>query len=273
MLTIFPNIFNFQLMAANYNQYLSAIEFLEDNSEKMLKELGAENVITTCYDIDELDIDNKESSRVLWNTSIIQDIWLKRNCQLDFVQDRIKSQYGSDFKTLSLFSAYMDFSNGLTASIIRFDIGESYINLFYTTNDETYVFDENDELVVYGDSTFLEIVSQIVNPEGYGYTSAHFDFSVEFDICGMNIAYRDSKYYFKDTILDFIPEVKINFPKIKHSYDVNDADNVPASQIIFSDRNTFCSLDQYENYTDYDLKRFIKIGKFNINPNILNFIK
>ncbi len=257
---------------ANYDQYLKAIKFLDDNSEKMLKELGEENVITTYYKKDHF-FDEPESTKPLWNTSIIQDIWLKRKCPLDFVQDRIKSQYGSDFKTLSLFSAYMDFSNGLTASIIRFKVCESYIDLFDTTNDETYVFDETDELVVYGDSTFLEIVSEMIDPEGYGYTSAHFDFSVEFDICGMNIAYRDSKYYFEDTILDFIPEVKINFPKIKHSYDVNDTDNIPASQIIFSNRNTFCSLDQYKNYTDFDVKKFIKGGRFNINPNILNFIK
>ena len=34
---------------------------------------------------------------VLWNTPTYFDIWLIRNCPIDFIQDRLKQQYASDY--------------------------------------------------------------------------------------------------------------------------------------------------------------------------------
>ena len=47
-------------------------------------------------------------SMVLWNTPVWLDIWLIRNCPIDFIQDRLKYQYGKDYELIKQYRSIYD---------------------------------------------------------------------------------------------------------------------------------------------------------------------
>lgn len=44
----------------------------------------------------------------LWNTPTYFDIWLIRNCHIDFIQDRLKDQYGEEYNQIKNYKSDYD---------------------------------------------------------------------------------------------------------------------------------------------------------------------
>ncbi len=54
---------------------------------------------------------------VLWNTPYYMDRWLIRNCPIDFIQKRLKEQYGNDYEDIKNGNCEMYERNGLGKDI------------------------------------------------------------------------------------------------------------------------------------------------------------
>lgn len=86
----------------------------------------------------------------LWNTPVYFDIWLIRNCPINFIQDRLETQYGNDYKLIkkgrSEYDTYK--RNGLGKhfhyKIIRKPNWKHRYNFLYTDrNGKEKVYKEN----------------------------------------------------------------------------------------------------------------------------------
>lgn len=88
---------------------------------------GKVNVSDFIYDEPDWDYINENFSdnptTVLWNTPTYFDVWLIRNCPLDFIQDRLKEQYGSSYDDIKNGTSEYDiFKRNGRGEDIRFNI-------------------------------------------------------------------------------------------------------------------------------------------------------
>lgn len=67
------------------NPKIYASEFINEYTEEDWKWLEEEKK------------NGKDHSIILWNTPTYFDVWLIRNCPIDFIQDRLKEQYDSEY--------------------------------------------------------------------------------------------------------------------------------------------------------------------------------
>lgn len=83
-----------------YDQYLELVEWCKergyveypDGTKESLEEY-------LCYDLSKeyfFDNDGNKRQFPVWNTPSHFDYWLARNCQLPYIQDRLKTQYGEE---------------------------------------------------------------------------------------------------------------------------------------------------------------------------------
>ena len=75
--------------------------------------------------------------KILWNTPIYFDIWLIRNCPFDFIQNRLKEQYGGGWSKTAFTdhneSLYEQIKNG-TNSVVIFDQIENDVDKDFINN-------------------------------------------------------------------------------------------------------------------------------------------
>lgn len=76
----------------SWEEYQSLVEWCKDKSFT-LKNGDVIRPSSYIYEWDKKSFDGEESLPV-WNTPTCLDIWLIRNCPLEFIQDRLKEQYG-----------------------------------------------------------------------------------------------------------------------------------------------------------------------------------
>ena len=122
----------------NYNN-LTKVEF--DSYKETFIETYCKNYNTTYEEA------AKHFSMVLWNTPTWLDIWLIRNCPIEFIQDRLKYQYGEEYEQIKNgTSAYDTYKrNGLGKNfhykVIRKPNWKPCYNFYYTdhfNNDKHY---------------------------------------------------------------------------------------------------------------------------------------
>lgn len=70
-------------------------------------------------ELKEDDFNNLSENRelVLWNTPWYMDKWLIRNCPIEFIQKRLKEQYGDDYDAIKNGTYKMYERNGLGKDI------------------------------------------------------------------------------------------------------------------------------------------------------------
>ena len=96
----------------SYEDYKKVIDWCKDKSFK----LSNGQIIYPSdfiYYPDITDKDFKEGEVVLWNTPTYFDIWLIRNCPFDFIQNRLKEQYGGGWSK----TAFTDHNESLYEQI------------------------------------------------------------------------------------------------------------------------------------------------------------
>ena len=77
---------------SSWEEYRSLVEWCKDKSF-VLKNGDVIRPIKYIYKWEEEDFDGEREIPV-WNTPTYLDIWLIRNCPLEFIQERLKEQYG-----------------------------------------------------------------------------------------------------------------------------------------------------------------------------------
>lgn len=251
----------------NESEWNLAKKFHQETLDQQIKELPTS--ISLYYD----EFPGGDEC-VLWNTSRIQDIWLWKNCQLDFIKERLKFQYGEGY--------FNELSNLITfeqnyVSLVEIDSEPYYFPLFYQVNDtEVEMFEPSDEILIYGSTNWLEVLDYIKN----------FTFStkrdIEFSICyyGAILTYKNGDWFdendnqLKSNISWFDSE--LHFPKINHSLDSNDVLKVPNKHFIFiADESGIHPITDYKNLPD-DLsiiQKWINSGRFGIPRYIHSIIK
>lgn len=273
------------------NQWSQANDFLKNSKVQM--ELELDNPISMYLDFEEVDENPLGKERIpIWNTTPIQDIWLAKNCQFDFVQNRLKEQYDKSFFD---FAEYVDFSiNYVTIERIK-SKGSDKIDLgfYYFPNpepDETcYGLEPSDSILVYG-TTFFAKVIHVAKRLVSRYTS----FLDEFDDLEVYVCYFGANLIFtKDIVFielqdgtkmqtHFIPcifEEDIELPWIVHSYNSNDAKSttIPSPQLIYiSSEDSIHALSTYKQVTEHDwefIQKGLKYGRFDIPKYIQELLK
>jgi hypothetical protein len=269
----------------NKAQYESAVQFLKNNKEKMLAELGQE--IKTYSSKWESD---PEQVLPIWTTSFINDVWLYKNCNLDFVQKRLREQWGENCEKLVMFGQMCDFSTPFVHIIWIYSTNDSSVSMVFTYEDEhgdNCVLDETDEIISIGDAYILEVlnfaVQSLTNQKPY---FSKF-ITVEFNYYGATMKFQDGKFYcfmgvdgdYKWTeIKDFWPttvilEQHLKVPKIEITLDTNKAFKYNREKIFFSDgykEGGFVdSLSEYNQCMDGMIKR----GAFHKSEHLLKFFR
>lgn len=103
-----------------YNQYKEVCDWCKDvvvtfDINKNIKFKPSEFI----YEYTEDDFKNlpENAELVLWNTPSYMDKWLIRNCPIDFIQKRLKEQYGDDYDDIKNSNCEMYERDGLGKNI------------------------------------------------------------------------------------------------------------------------------------------------------------
>lgn len=103
-----------------YNQYKEVCDWCKDvvvtfDINKKIKFKPSDFI----YEYTEDDFKNlpENGELVLWNTPCYMDKWLIRNCSIDFIQNRLKEQYGDDYDDIKNGNCEMYERDGLGKDI------------------------------------------------------------------------------------------------------------------------------------------------------------
>lgn len=245
----------------NSAQYQLGKEFAEKTCEQQIREMGEPICLYP------------ENSGVLWNTSTKQDIWLRNNCPLDFVQNRLTDQY--DYEELTKLAELIDFSfNGVFITQIETPKDSIY---FWEElgNDEMEVLGTDDEVVIFGTTHFLKLIDTAVKALTYKY---EFDGKIGFNYYGAGLVYQNGKVFDSDNNeieIGWILDWEFKFPKFIHSYKSTDCLKVKPYRVIISREDECYDLTlviDLELYLE-NLPTHIKSGRFGIPKYIAKLIK
>lgn len=280
---------------ANQQEHQNATLFLIANKERMLQELGEE---IKPYSDESYRVEwesNPEKTFPLWNTSFIKDVWLYKNCDLQFVQNRLKEQYGENCERLSFFARICDFS----LPFVHFDYIRSYdddisISFNYEKDGEEYILDETDEIVSIGDAYILEVLNFAVQSltKRKPYSNLSKSVIVEFNYYGADMKFEYGRFYyycdldgewkeikdFWETIVTLESHLKV--PKVEITLDTNKLQNYDPEKIFFSDSykeggfvRSWSEYLFYKQNSKYSLVDLIKKGYFHKSEHLLNFFR
>lgn len=280
---------------ANQQQYQNAALFLIANKEKMSQELGEE---IKQYSDESYRVEwesNPEKTFPLWNTSFIKDVWLYKNCDLEFVRNRLKEQYGESCERLSLFARICDFS----LPFVHFNYIRSYdddisISFSFEKDGEDFILDETDEIISIGDAYILEVlnfaVQSLTNKKPFSYLLKSV--IVEFNYYGADMKCEYGRFYyycdldgewkeikdFWETVVTLESHLKV--PKVEITLDTNKLQNYDPEKVFFSDSykeggfvRSWSEYLSYKQSSKYSLVELIKKGYFHKSEHLLNFFR
>ena len=235
----------------NYDQYKSALKFLKETKAEQMRCLG--HLIHTYYNIK--DVDKNSDKNVLWNTSIIEDVWLYKYCKLPFVQDRLLGQYDVIDPIFDLINFE---SNCIT--VIAAESENVNINFTYEDNGVGWVLTDDDTILVYGTTLMHKTLYQIKETIK-GFTREKFEGAIYLDFFGLSLKYENGKYYSKQND-EYTLEVDVfdcseeyfKFPKLKHSYNENDFMKFRGELIYFATENEVYGLTSFKNWKEDEFK-------------------
>lgn len=269
-------------------QWLQCHAFLKDNNVQMKKELDYPiGLYGTKKNVAKLP---ETAEVVIWNTSEIQDIWLVKNCQLDFVQRRLREQYSSD--DFFQFAEYVDFSiNYVVIERIKSaDSKKVDFGFYYFPNEEPddtcLVLEPSDMVIVYGSTFWAEIINAardlVAGYEARNPLCRNLEVVICYFGARLIVASDDVRIETSDGAkhkLQFVPTVfkeDLQCPKILHSYNSKDCKKVPSSGLVYVSGEDFIhSFDTYKQVeTDWDfVVEGLQHGRFFIPNYIQPFIK
>lgn len=254
-------------------------KFWDDTKDQQIRELG--HLIGLYHETEKTIYDDC----VLWNTSILEDIWLKRNCPLDFIQDRIEFQYGDTFSKgredgfMSLMAQNCDFSeNGIYLhEMVSADEKIAIYFWFESADGETMTLDETDEICLYGTTHFHKVLHSL---KVILCGDEVFHGEIKFSYHGAYLIYHDGKCQIetKDGLKDIDFRMswsdEFKFPKINYSWNSKDAKKYRPEFIFFSTENEIYSLADFKDLPEsLNIGEGIRIGRFGLPEYIRERLK
>lgn len=264
----------------NKDQYRLAREFWQSTLDQQKRELP--RPISLYYD------EFPEGDEcVLWNTSFIEDIWLRKNCcPLDFIQDRLNIQYGSSGwnknfgkeTSLDILANICTFEQN-AISLLSIENNQHEIWFYHECDNGTYIYDSDDTILIYGTTLFFKIVDAAISE--LIWNQGEFNAEINFNFFGAYLRYKDREIYTENDQkiqLGYFNDNLFNLPKFKLSLDVCDTIGVDPNLIYFSSDNFVYPLTSYIDHekliTNPDsFGKAIKAGRFDIPNYILRSIK
>jgi hypothetical protein len=275
----------------NKLQYIIVRSWWIQNHDKMISELGYAQwlypfdqfkYIHNANDLSE-DFLNKNQEDILlfdnfdenekyplWNTSGEFDIWLMKNCNIDFIQNRLIEQYGKEHWGFK----YKD--------KISFD-KKSYLYSIHYNNNDLYLYDTEEDyaipynkIIVYGTTYIFKLLNMVENRlKGFEIDDAD-SLRIYFTFHGLPFIFRNGKYFIYDyNISDDKKEIEVEdfiffnsltdlfeIPNIKHSYELNDAKKYPDGSIILSRDDEVFNANHIAGFNTKNissLNRYIKL--------------
>ena len=216
------------------------------------------------------DIDNfpEIGESCLWNTSSVFDLWLMKNCPFDFIQSRLKWQYGEDYWGFK-YKDEFDFTEKPRILSMKDEKSSLYFfkELDTTEDDDNavqkkdyYEIEYFDKMIVYGTTDIFKFIEDAFKVFGFQDKS---EIIVTVQYYGLYVRFKGDGFYAKkkgDEVNDdgekidlphiFEPKEFFNFPKIIHSYNLND-------------------ITQYEKFDRSHLRKYL----YSIPEYVTNFIK
>lgn len=254
-------------------EYIQARQFWIDTYDKQIKELGGTQYLysfgnNTYPDSptpeflkeNTKDIDTFVDDSVLWNTGSVFDMWLAKNCNLDFIQSTLKYQYGEDWIGFK-FKEQLDFTDKPILVSIHSKNNDISLDFFRTKGDdlkenEVYF---HDKIIFYGSTFILEVIHNAFRTLS-GYVK---ELEVVFDYYGVEIVCKDGKFYhYKDDNVEinlgYIRKEEFILPEIKHSYSLEEAKNYKDDEIFISRHNQAYNIDMYKDFSRDKIKRYLR---------------
>lgn len=183
----------------------------------------------------------EKDSGVLWNTSSDQDVYLAQKCDLDFVQERLKSQYSEEFIG---FRKDIDIDEESFIFNIKFDKSDIY--LFERIDDKDIELYDN--IVIYGNTNLLEILAKAFSIFDAKIYNGYKDLEIHFEMYGLPLIYANGIICDKEGNEVNTPWKIVNFhePIIIQSFDVKDLKDRKLGEIFVSEKDIY-SLYDYKN--------------------------
>ena len=207
--------------------------------------------------LDDVDYYEGAEDFPMWNTSTIFDIWLSKNCSLDFVQGRLKSVYGRDWFGFK-YKNKLDFTNKPT--ILSIEYNNQTIYLFKNVKDSEDLIETLDKVIVYGTTYFLKVFnSGINNISTFNYLKGT---KTKIDLFGIILTVLDGQFYNEEGDLisvGFIndPRHYFEIPKIKYSFNKKEIKEYSEEEIYFSNENEITALTDYKDFSKEKLNRYL----------------
>lgn len=209
----------------------------------------------------------------LMNNSVIWDLWLKKNCDIDFVTQRIDEQYEGSYMMQN--AKDFDFNQKMFVMSIERNDSESDLLLYFfrTRGDdlkegEIYV---HDKIIFYGTTHLLKVIDKAIDAFNGKIRGSKLTIIVE--VYGMTIKFEHGKYYRligEDEIeVDNLFDLSLShFPEIKHSYSMKESEDYEPEEIYISDEIEAFDITQYKDFNISYFPRYIKLLPDYINKHI-----
>lgn len=244
----------------NYNEYLKVKKYF---TKKVFKQMKSD--LGYVLPIPEYNLcDFKNGDLTLWSTPIIFDMWLHKNCSLDFIQDQLKEKYDTDWFGF-MCKDLIDFKEkGFLISIKQND---SYIAPFKNVENGIDVYTD---LLVYGTTYAFKLLNNVFSLIKQQYVDLEEckGLTIEFELFSIHCVCEVSdtvKYYVikNDIKMEIVfgylsNELDRHFYqyKIKHSYDKKAYLKYQPEQIIMSHENSAFNVDMYKEFDINSMKRY-----------------
>jgi len=206
------------------------------------------------------DIDNFTDNQPVWNTSGIFDLWLIKNCQLDFVQIRLKDQYSENYFGFK-FKDKLNFSEKPLIVSIK-DKGHD-IYFFRTKGSDLKDGEVSffNKVIFYGTTYFLKLIDDAIRTiEGH---SSRVDIEIAFELYGLLIIAKGNSFFIDDVEIYHLPIFDFKkiaqMPKIKHSYKLSDSKNYHNEEVFVSHENECFDITMYKDFKRENLKHYTSL--------------
>jgi hypothetical protein len=211
--------------------------------------------LTTDGNYDELSNYTDKSEITIWNTTQLQDIWLKHNCPLDFIQSRLEEQYG-DWLWNDLKPDFKENCNKIVS--IESESKESEIYFFENIDGNDLKFAE--EIHFVGTTYGFKFIQEAIKTVNHNIES---DISLLLRFLGHTFVYGNNKWFLEGNEINFTSFVHSGMlPKIKHSVKLKNNKFNKETLHICDEENVY-PLTSYKGYENINFKRInIMIPKY-----------
>lgn len=217
------------------------LKFLEETKEQQKK-----------------DIEYTISDDNITMTTFLSDLWLLKNCHLDFIRESIIDKYTNQFFGLPILDEEeidcLDFQ--IKPSFIEITRGENSV-YFYESVNNNFEIQLIDKIVVVGTSFIYDFIYEAKKTLSEKLIN---DFIIYFSYYGLIVEYKNGLFKIKDkNIFLEMSNTKWELPKIIHSFNIAEIKKHEKDNIYFSTQNEIIPVTNFIDYDKEKMERYVTI--------------